>query len=247
MAAAVAFSPFDVPSAFSMAPATCNRRRSGISATLVSMDAVRMSRLDLVRRGRRLEYFTIAWNTVEALVSLVAGFSAGSVSLVGFGLDSAIEVASGAALLWRLHSDLNPSRRESAERITLRIAGWCFLALAAYILYESGSTLIRRQAAERSIPGMVIAAAAVVVMPILARAKRRVAAGINSGAMYADSRQADFCAYLSGILLAGLVLNAVLGWWWADPVAGLVMVPIIGREGVNGLKGKTCCDSCDCS
>jgi divalent metal cation (Fe/Co/Zn/Cd) transporter len=205
------------------------------------------NRQDLVRQGQRLEYFTIAYNSAEGLVSVVAGLIAGSVSLIGFGLDSGIEVASGAALLWRLHYDLNRSRRELVERITLRIVGGCFVALALYILYESGSTLIRHQPPERSIPGIIVAAVTVVVMPMLAGAKRRVAAGIGSGAMSADSKQADFCTYLSAILLGGLLLNAVLGWWWADPVAGLVMVPIITKEGIDGIRGKACCDDCGCN
>jgi divalent metal cation (Fe/Co/Zn/Cd) transporter len=204
------------------------------------------NRRDLVRRGQRLEYFTIAYNSLEGLVSIVGGLISGSVSLVGFGLDSAIEVTSGAALLWRLHYDLNPSRREQMERTTLRIVGWCFMALAAYILYVSGSMLIGHEIPLRSIPGIIIAAVSVVVMPLLARAKRRVAAGIGSGAMKADSRQTDFCTYLSAILLGGLLFNALLGWWWADPVAGLVMVPIIAKEGVDGIKGKACCDDCGC-
>jgi divalent metal cation (Fe/Co/Zn/Cd) transporter len=202
------------------------------------------NRQDLVRRGRRLEYFTVIWNSLEALVSIIAGLIAGSVALVGFGLDSVIEVTSGAALLWRLHHDLDHYRREQVERTTLKMVGWCFIVLAAYILYESASTLIRRQAPERSIVGILIAAAAVVVMPVLASAKRHVATGIGSAAMHADSRQTDFCAYLSGILLVGLVMNAILGWWWADPVAGLLMVPIIAKEGINGLKGESCCDTC---
>jgi divalent metal cation (Fe/Co/Zn/Cd) transporter len=204
------------------------------------------TRHDFVRRGQQLEYFTIAYNSAEGLVSIVAGIVAGSVSLIGFGLDSLIEVTSGAALLWRLHHDLNPFRREHVERITQKIVGRCFLALAAYIAYESGSTLIRHEAPERSIPGIIVAAVSVVVMPWLARAKRRVAAGIESGAMNADSRQADFCTYLSAIVLGGLLLNALLGWWWADPVAGLVMVPIIGKEGVDSIRGKACCDDCGC-
>ena len=153
---------------------------------------------------------------------------------------------SGAALLWRLHHDLDHSRREHIERTTLRIVGACFIALATYILYESGSTLIRHESPERSIPGIMIAAVSVVVMPMLARAKRRVAAGIGSRAMQADSRQTDFCTYLSAILLGGLLLNAIAGWWWADPVAGLVMVPIIAKEGINGLRGKASCDDCGC-
>jgi divalent metal cation (Fe/Co/Zn/Cd) transporter len=202
------------------------------------MDAVNLTRSDLVRRGQRLEYFTIGYNSLEGLLSIVAGLIAGSDSLVGFGLDSAIEVASGTALLWRLHHDLNPTRREQVERTVLRIVGGCFIALAAYIVYECGSTLLRHEAPERSIPGILIAGLSIMVMPLLARAKRRVAAGVGSGAMHADSRQTDFCMYLSAILLGGLLLNALIGWWWADPVAGLVMVPIIAKEGVDGIRGR---------
>ncbi len=198
------------------------------------------TRHNLVRRGRQLEYFTIAYNSAEGLVSIIAGIFAGSVSLIGFGLDSLIEVTSGAALLWRLHHDLDHTRREQVERTSQKTVDWSFLALAAYIAYESGSTLIRHESPERSIPGIIVAAASVMVMPLLARAKRRVAAGIGSSAMNADSRQADFCTYLSVILLGGLLLNASLGWWWADPVAGLVMVPIIAKEGVDGIRGRAC-------
>ena len=165
-------------------------------------------------------------------------------SLIGFGLDSLIEVTSGAALFWRLHHDLDRCRCEQIERTTLRIVGGSFVALALYILYESAATLIGHKAPERSIPGIIVAAAAVIVMPLLARAKRKVAVGIGSGAMNADSKQADFCTYLSAILLVGLLLNAWLGWWWADPMAGLVMVPIIAKEGIDGIKGKACCDEC---
>jgi divalent metal cation (Fe/Co/Zn/Cd) transporter len=198
---------------------------------------------DYVLRGRRLEYFTIAYNSLEGLISIVAGLLAGSVSLIGFGLDSLVEVTSGAALLWRLGHEMAPERREHAEKIALRIVGACFLALSLYIAFDSGWCLLRREAPERSIPGIILACVSVVVMPLLARAKRRVAAGIGSRAMKADSRQTDFCTYLSAILLAGLLLNAVLGWWWADPVAALAMVPIIAREGIDGMRGK---DPCAC-
>src|ERR1039458_6662375 len=173
-----------------------------------------LTRSELVRRGQRLQYFTLGYKNLEGLVSIVAGIVAGSVPLIGFGLDSLIEVTSGAALLWRFHHDLDRSRREHVERTTLQIVGSCFIGLALYILYESGSTLIGHEPPARSIPGIIVAAVSVVVMPLLARAKRRVAAGIGSGAMKADSRQADFCTYLSAILLGGLVLNAVAGWWW---------------------------------
>ena len=201
------------------------------------------NREQYVRCGQRLEYFTIGYNSLEGAASIAAGLLAGSVSLVGFGLDSMIEVASGAALLWRLHYDMDSSRREQVERTALRTVGACFIALALYIVYESGSTLIRHVPPERSIPGIVIASASVIVMPLLARAKRRVARQIGSGAMHADSKQADFCAYLCGILLGGLLLNAFLGWWWMDPVAALVMVPIIAKEGIAGLRAKACCDN----
>ena len=207
--------------------------RSEISDNGDAGEPVTANRGPYVRRGQRLEYFTIGYNSLEGAASIVAGLLAGSVSLVGFGLDSLIEVTSGAALLWRLHHDMDTSRREQVERTALRTVGACFIALALYILYESSSTLIRHVPPERSIAGIVIASASVIVMPLLARAKRRVARQIGSGAMHADSKQADFCAYLCGILLGGLLLNAFLGWWWMDPVAGLVMVPIIARKALT--------------
>jgi divalent metal cation (Fe/Co/Zn/Cd) transporter len=199
-----------------------------------------------VKRGRRLEYFTIAWNSLEALVAILSGLIAGSIALVGFGFDSLIEVTSGAALLWRLSADVNEEKRERMEAVTLRIVGMCFLALAAYVAYDSGAALLRRESPQESLPGIILAIASLIAMPLLARAKRRVAKGINSGAMFADARQTDFCVYLSAILLGGLLLNALLGWWWADPIAALVMAPIIGKEGVEALRGKACCDGASC-
>jgi divalent metal cation (Fe/Co/Zn/Cd) transporter len=196
----------------------------------------------VVARGKRLEYLTIAWNGVEAVVALVSGVIAGSVALIGFGLDSVIETASALILLWRLRSDSEPSRRERSELLARRLVGVCFLLLAAYVTVESVCALWMRERAARSIAGILIAGAAVIVMPVLARAKRRVAAELGSRAMHSDSRQADFCAYLSAILLAGLLLNTLFGWWWADPVAALVMVPIIAREGVQGMRGQACDD-----
>jgi divalent metal cation (Fe/Co/Zn/Cd) transporter len=151
------------------------------------------------------------------------------------------------ALLWRLHHDLDRSRREEVERITLRVVGACFIALALYLLFDAGETLLFHEAPERSIPGIIVAGLSVIVMPLLARAKRRVAAGIESRAMMADSRQTDFCMYLSAILLGGLLVNALFGWWWADPVAALVMVPIIAKEGLESLKGKACGCEGSCS
>lgn len=199
-----------------------------------------------VRFGRKLEYFTILYNSLEGLISIMAGLIAGSVSLVGFGVDSAIEVTSGVALLWRLSHEFNPERREAAERATLRIVGICFIALAIYIIYDSASILTRHEAPERSITGIVIAAVSVVVMPLLARSKRKVASKLNSAAMQADSRQTDFCTYLSAILLCGLLLNALFHWWWADPIAALAMVPIIANEGMKAVRGRSCSDEGSC-
>jgi divalent metal cation (Fe/Co/Zn/Cd) transporter len=197
-----------------------------------------------VERGRRLEYFTIVWNSLEALAALISGFIAGSVALVGFGLDSLIEVTSGAALLWRLRQDLSPLGREAAERLTLRIVGSCFLILSVYIGYDSLASLVSREAPARSVSGIVIAAVSLIVMPLLSRAKRRVGLGLGSVAMAADARQTDFCTYLSAILLGGLLLNALFGLWWADPAAGLIMVPIIAKEGIAGWRGEACCSNC---
>jgi len=197
----------------------------------------------LVARGQRLEYLTLAWNGFEATVALASGLLAGSVALIGFGLDSVIETASAGILLWRFRADADAQRREHAERTAHRLVGVCFVLLAAYVAVESVRALWMRAQPERSLPGILIAAAAVIVMPLLARAKRRVARQLSSRALQADSRQADFCMYLSAILLAGLLLHATLGWWWADSVAALVMVPIIAREGVRALCGETC-DNC---
>lgn len=211
----------------------------------MAMSPAPAGRARLVRRGLRLEYLTVGWNLLEAAVSLAAGVAAGSVALVGFGADSLVEVSSGAVLLWRLRAEAADARRaERVERRALKLVGWSFLALAAYVLYEAVSSLARREEPEASVVGVVLAALSVVVMPLLARAKRRVAAGLSSRALAADSRQTDICAYLSAILLAGLALNALFGWWWADPAAALLMIPIIAREGVEALRGETCCDHC---
>jgi divalent metal cation (Fe/Co/Zn/Cd) transporter len=196
----------------------------------------------IVARGRRLEYLTIAWNGFEAAVALIAGLIAGSVALVGFGLDSVIETMSAGILLWRLRVDSKPEQRERSDQLARRLVGACFLLLAAYVTLESIRALWVHERAERSLAGILIAVAAVIVMPLLGRAKRRVAAELGSRSLHADSRQADFCAYLSAILLVGLLLNTLFGWWWADPVAALVMVPIIAREGVQGLRGEPCDD-----
>jgi divalent metal cation (Fe/Co/Zn/Cd) transporter len=202
-----------------------------------------LNRTTIVQRGRRVEYFTIVWNAIEGLVAVITGVIAGSISLVGFGIDSFIEVTSGSVLLWRMSVDAEVQRRELNEKRALRIVGLCFLLLAAYIAYESVLDLWARRAPEHSIPGIILACVSLVVMPLLSRAKRKVGRALGSAAMHADAKQTEFCTYLSAILLAGLLLNALFGLWWADPAAALIMVPIIAKEGIEGLQGKAC-DEC---
>ncbi|MGI8641691.1 MAG: cation transporter, partial [Pyrinomonadaceae bacterium] len=148
---------------------------------------------------------------------------------------SVIESLSGAVLLWRLYAG------EHREQLALKLVGGSFLLLAAYVAFDAGKSLLFREPPEESYVGIGLAALSLIVMPILARAKRRVAVSLNSRALQADSRQTEICAYLSAILLIGLGLNALFGWWWADPIAGLVMIPIIAKEGIEALRGETCC------
>jgi divalent metal cation (Fe/Co/Zn/Cd) transporter len=202
-----------------------------------------LDRTAVVRQARRLEYFTVGWNVIEGLVAVVAGLVAGSISLVGFGIDSLVEVTSGSVLLWRMSVDANGQDRDRNEKRALKAVGICFLALAAYIAYESVTDLWLNRSPEQSVPGIILACVSLVVMPLLSRAKRRVGQSLGSAAMYADAKQTEFCTYLSAILLVGLLLNALLGLCWADAAAGLVMVPIIAKEGIEGLQGKTC-DNC---
>ena len=199
------------------------------------------ARTRAIKLGRALQYLTIAWNSAECLVALAAGFVAGSIALVGFGFDSAVEVTSSLAALWRLRNDADEAGREAAERRTLRIIGLCFLLLAAYVLCDAVIVLIDRRPPDHSRVGIVLAALSMTVMPLLVRSKRRIATRLGSGALEAEARQTQVCAYLSAVLLAGLGLNAGLGWWWSDPVAGLVMAPLIANEGWQALKGRTCC------
>jgi divalent metal cation (Fe/Co/Zn/Cd) transporter len=203
-----------------------------------------LDRAAVVRRGKWLTWATIAYNGVEAVLSIGAGIVAGSIALVGFGLDSIIELTSSGAGLWRLRADATPTARARAERLTLRTIGVCFLLLAVYVLADAVVALVARQAPEGSPLGIAVAIASVVTMPLLARAKRRVAAQLSSRALTAEARQTQLCMYLSAILLAGLVLNATFGWWWADPVAALVMVPIMAWEGAQAVRGRTACADC---
>ena len=187
-----------------------------------------------VRRGKNLEYVTIAYNMAEGVIAVAAGLMAGSIALIGFGFDSGIEVAASLLLVWRLHAG------ERAEKRALQLVGVCFLLLSAYVAFDAVKALVRQEAPSESFVGIALAAVSVIVMPLLVRAKRRVADAISSRALHAEATQTQLCMYLSAILLVGLGLNAAFGWWWADPIAALVMVPIIANEGREALRGDTC-------
>jgi divalent metal cation (Fe/Co/Zn/Cd) transporter len=198
-------------------------------------------RAAVVRRGKLLAWATLGYNALEGLVAVGAGLAAGSIALVGFGVDSGIELAATLAALWRLHAEPEARRRERAELVALRTVGGLFLALAAYVAVDAVRTLVTGTAPDESPVGIVLAALSLIVMPLLVRAKRRVAVALDSSALAAEAQQTMICTYLSAILLGGLLVNAVLGWWWADPAAALAMVPLIVREGWTGLRGRPTC------
>jgi divalent metal cation (Fe/Co/Zn/Cd) transporter len=196
----------------------------------------RRERANQLRAGRRLEYFTLGWNLTEAAIAVGAGLFAGSIALIGFGIDSLIESLSGGILLWRLHRTDTTDER---ERLAVRLVGVSFFVLAVYVGFEAGKSLLRREESETSVIGIALSTVSLIVMPLLARAKRRVATKLDSRALHADSRQTDICAYLSAILLAGLLLNVLFGWWWADPIAALCMLPLIFREGMEAMHDRS--------
>jgi divalent metal cation (Fe/Co/Zn/Cd) transporter len=191
----------------------------------------------LSRRVRWLVAGTIGYNMVEAVVALAAGTVASSIALIGFGLDSVIEVSSAAAVAWQFSAE-DPQRR---ERTALRIIAGSFFALAAYVAVEAVRSLLGAGEAERSTVGIALVAVSVVVMPVLSSAQRRAGTELGSASAVADSKQTLLCTYLSAAVLVGLVLNALLGWWWADPVAALVVAALAVREGRNAWKGRLCC------
>jgi divalent metal cation (Fe/Co/Zn/Cd) transporter len=202
------------------------------------MDTAIAARPALLRRARLLEIFTIAWNSLEGIIAIGLGLLAGSIALVGFGIDSVIETSSGVILLWRLQGGRNVEQDDAAERRALRLVGASLLALGVYVAGDAALSLARRDAPDASLAGIVLAAVSLLVMPLLARAKYRLAGQLDSEALRADGTQTIICAYLSAMLLAGLALNAQFGWWWADPVAALGMVPIILREGLEAWRGE---------
>ena len=191
----------------------------------------------LGRRARLLAGASVAYNVVEAVIAVTAGLAAGSVALVGFGLDSVVEVSSGLIVLWQFGHRLPESR----ERRALRLMAFSFFALAGYVAFESVRSLVTGGDPEVSPVGIGLAVASLAVMPFLSWAQRRTGRALGSGAVVADGTQTLLCTYLSAVLLVGLVLNATLGWGWADPVAGLVIAAVAAKEGVAAWRGESCC------
>lgn len=206
----------------------------GSGASLTSAERARLG-----RRAQLLAGASVTYNAVEAVVAVTAGAAASSVALVGFGLDSLVEMSSGLVILWQFRHPMPESR----ERQALRLIGVSFFALAAYVTVESARSLLGGGSeAQTSVVGITLAAASLLVMPVLSWAQRRTGRALGSGSVVADSLQTLLCTYLSGVLLVGLVANATLGWSWVDPVVGLVIAGVAVNEGVGAWRG----DSCEC-
>jgi divalent metal cation (Fe/Co/Zn/Cd) transporter len=205
-------------------------------------------RPQLARRAQLLAGASVAYNLVEACVALLAGGLAGSIALVAFGIDSIVEVSSGLVILWQFrHPEF-----ERREQLAGRLIGVCFFALAIYVSIGAASDLVAQDAADSSPVGIVLACASLVIMPVLAWAQGRTGRALGSSSVVGDSKQTALCTYMSAVLLAGLVLNTWLGWWWADPAAALVIAAVAVREGIGTWRGDNCCllataaASCEC-
>ena len=194
-------------------------------------------RARLGRRAQLLAGASVAYNSAEAVIAITAGAVAGSAALVGFGLDSVVEVSSGLVILWQFRHALPQSR----EQLALRLIALSFFALAAYVAQDAVRALLSGDEPDPSRVGIVLAATSLVVMPFLSWAQRRTGRALHSNAVVADSTQTLLCTYLSAVLLGGLLLNATLGWAWADPVAGLVIAAVAAKEGRDAWRGKGCC------
>ncbi len=205
---------------------------AAVAAAVSDADRIRLG-----RRARLLAGASVSYNLVEGVIAIAAGLVAGSVALVGFGLDSAVEVSSGLIILWQFRHRLPESREQQA----LRLIAVSFFVLAAYVSVESVRALVSGSEPEASPVGIALAVASLVVMPFLAWAQRRTGKALHSNSVVADSKQTLLCTYMSAVLLVGLALNAVLGWWWADPLAGLIIAAIAVKEGREAWRGEGCC------
>lgn len=208
-----------------------------MSATVPTTPTGADERSRLGRRAQLLAGASVAYNLVESVIAITAGLVAGSVALVGFGLDSLVEVSSGLIILWQFRHPVPESR----ERVAMRLMSFSFFALAAYVTVESVRALVTGHDPDPSPVGIGLAAVSLLVMPFLSWAQRRTGRGLGSNAVVADSTQTLLCTYLSAVLLVGLVLNATLGWSWADPLAGLIIAAVAVREGRQAWRGEGCC------
>jgi len=224
-----------------------------MTANDTHVDDAALTDVDRRRYGRRAQLLagaSVAYNVVEAIIAISAGIVAGSVALIGFGLDSIVEVSSGLIILWQFRHPLPESR----EKTALRLMAFSFFGLAAYVAFESMRALATGHEPESSAVGIVLASLSLIIMPFLSWAQRRTGRALGSNAVVADSTQTLLCTYLSAVLLAGLVLNATLGWSWADPIAGLVIAVVAVKEGRDAWRGEGCCgqlrssaeDPCSC-
>lgn len=192
----------------------------------------------LIARARVLAWLTIGWNAIEGVVAVGAGISAGSLALVGFGLDSFVEVFAGSVVLWHLRGEVAEDREQRA----LRLIALSFFALAAYVVAEAARDIASGSEADESIVGIALGAVSLAVMPALAWAKRRTGRALGNPVVLADATETSLCAYLSAVLLIGLALNATVGWWWADPLAALAIAALAVREGREAWRGESCCE-----
>jgi divalent metal cation (Fe/Co/Zn/Cd) transporter len=197
-----------------------------------------------VAKARRLNQISLAWNVVEGIIAIMAGIAAGSVSLIGFGIDSGIEVSAAVILAWRLHQERRSGCMAAYDRTATRLIAVAFVALAAYVWIDAVGDLAGRARPEASVPGLVLAVLSVILMPWLARAKRALAPALGSQAVSADAQQTSLCALLSAVLIVGLGLNTVFGWWWADPVAALVIGGLALEAGRRVWQADSLADTC---
>jgi divalent metal cation (Fe/Co/Zn/Cd) transporter len=203
------------------------------------------TRAHSLAHAQRLAAFTVAWNLAEGAIAIAAAVAAGSRALIGFGLDSAVESISATVLLWRLGAERrDPDRADAVERVATRAIGVSFVLTAAFVAYDATRSLASGDQPDTTAVGIVLTAVSLIVMPVLARRKRRVATALGSRAAHADSAQTVACAWLSAVVLVGLALNAALGWWWADPIAALGVVVLLISEAREALAAERLDDCC---
>ena len=216
----------------------------GPEAVTVSVRLAPGERAAAVARARRLNQFSIAWNVAEGVIAILAGVAAGSVSLIGFGIDSGIEVSAALILAWRLHQERRGGCMVAYDQRATRLIAVAFVALAAYVWIDAVGDLVARSRPEASPPGLLLAVASVILMPWLARAKRALAPALGSQAVSADAQQTSLCALLSAVLIVGVGLNILFGWWWADPVAALVIGALALEAGRRVWRADSLADTC---